>query len=94
MCVFGCVRTGETSLVAVRGGFHLPFTGVGHIPSVAAAVRAVAHPAPAVVAPVRAPLPSVDGWDLRSIPSSTCGGAHCYRCVAPRRVFFLGRGCS
>ena len=68
--------------------------GVVHMPSVAAAVRAVAHPAPAVVAPVRAPLPSVDGWDLRSIPLSTGGGARCYKCVVPQCVFFLGRGGS
>ena len=67
---------------------------VVHMPSVAAAVRAVVHPALAVVAPVRAPLPYIDGWDLRSIPSSTGGGARCYRCVVPRCVFFLGRGGS
>ena len=84
------VDIGERNSVGGGGGYHLPFTGEGHIPSVAAAVRAVAHPAPAVVAPVRAPLPSIDGWDLRSIPSSTGGGARCYRCVVPQCDFFLG----
>ena len=78
----------------MRGGYHLPFTGVGYIPSVVAAVPAAAHSAPAMVAPVRAPLPPVDGWDLPSIHSSTGGGARYYRCVVPQCVFFLGRGCS
>ena len=40
--------TGERE--SVRGGYHLPFTGVGHISSMAAAVRAAAHSAPVLVA--------------------------------------------
>ena len=84
--------TGERE--SVRGGYHLPFTRVGHIPSVAAAVRAAAHSAPVLVAPVRVPLPPIVGWDLPSIRSSTGGDARYYRCVVPQCVFFLGRGCS
>ena len=64
------------------------FTGVGHVQCVAAAVRAVAHPALAALAPVRTldrwgfpPIPLNTGRGLPSIRSSTGGGAHCYRCV-------------
>ena len=55
----------------------------------AADVRAAAHSAP-----VRVPLPPIDGWDLPSIPSSTGGGARCCKCVVPQCDFFLGRGFS
>ena len=97
MCVFGCVRrrsmlSGQERENQLGGGYHLPFTGVGYIPSVAAAVRAAAPSAPVLVAPVRVPLPPIDGWDLPSIRSSTGGGARCYKCVVPRCVFFLGQG--
>ena len=45
---------------------------------------------PAVLAPVRFPLPSVDGRDLPSVPLSTGGGARCYRCVVPRFALLFG----
>ena len=63
-----------------------------YFPLVAATVRVVAHSAPVLVAPVRAPLLSVDGPDLRCIPSSSCGGARCYMCVVPQCVFFFWAG--
>ena len=53
----------------------------------------VAQLAPAALALVRSPLPSADGRDLPSVPSSTGGGARCHRCVVPRFVLlFGGRG--
>ena len=44
------------------------FTGVGHVQCVAAAVRAVAHPAPAALALVR----TLDRWG----PRGRGGGGH------------------
>ena len=75
-----------------EGGVPLAVHWGGVYPSVAAAVRAAAHSAPVRGAPVRALLPSIDGWDLPSIRSRTGGGARCYRCVVPQCVFFFGAG--
>ena len=48
-------------------------TGVVSTPPVEGVDRVEAHPATAVAAPVRGPLPCVDGWDLPSIRWSTGG---------------------
>ena len=57
-----------------------------------AVTRVAAHRAPAVLTLVRSPLSPRNGRCLPSIPSSTGGGARCYRCVVPRRVFSVLKG--
>ena len=61
MCVWVCKAQVVGEREAVRGGYQLPFTEVGHNPSVAAAVRAAVHSAPVLKTPVRVPLPPIDG---------------------------------